>query len=188
MVASLPGMTSKTGLRGTSSTPGGQAQHLDRGLAVDHGGHDVPAVGGRLLADHDEVAVADRRLDHRIALDPQGEQRAWPTRLSGRVSSSSTCCSARIGVPAAIAPSSGTRTSDPTPARAPALAPAPAPARRRAGCRPRGSRERPAADGRAPRGPSAGAPPRTATQARPRPRSRASWVDNHAGRPTRGSS
>src|SRR5690606_40327798 len=41
-------------------------EHLHGGLAVDHGGDDLAGVGFLLLADHDEVTVADRGVDHQI--------------------------------------------------------------------------------------------------------------------------
>src|SRR5699024_8128386 len=45
----------------------GALQRLDRGLALDHGRHDLTVLGHRLTAHHDPVAVADRSIDHRVA-------------------------------------------------------------------------------------------------------------------------
>ena len=61
-----------------------QPVDLDGGLAVDHRGDDVAVFGGGLLAHHDDVAVADRRLDHRVALDLKRKQRALPDQLAGQ--------------------------------------------------------------------------------------------------------
>src|SRR5262245_55826690 len=58
------------------------AERLYGGLAVDHGGNDVTVLGFRLLAHDNPVTVADRRLDHRVTLDLQQEQRALPDQLS----------------------------------------------------------------------------------------------------------
>ena len=56
---------------------------LDRGLAVQHGGHDVAVLGDRLAADRHPVAVADGGLDHRVADDLQDEQLAVADQLAG---------------------------------------------------------------------------------------------------------
>ena len=81
---------------------------LDGGLAVDQRGHDLAVLGGLLLADHDVVAVADRRVDHRVAGDLEQEQGAVADQLLGSGKTSSTRSSARIGPPAAIRPTIGT--------------------------------------------------------------------------------
>ena len=59
-------------------------ERLDGGLAVDHRGDDVAVLGGRLLADDDVVAVADRGVDHRVADDLEQEQRALADQLLGQ--------------------------------------------------------------------------------------------------------
>ena len=46
------------------------AEHLDRGLVVNHRGDDVAVVRLWLLLDHHDVAVTDSGLDHGIAADP----------------------------------------------------------------------------------------------------------------------
>ena len=47
---------------------------FDGGFAIDHGGHDVALVAIFLGADHDVVAVADRGINHGIALDLEHEE------------------------------------------------------------------------------------------------------------------
>src|SRR5690349_11723922 len=59
-------------------------ERLDGGLAVDQRGHDVAVLGRLLLADHDVVAVADRRLDHRVAGHLEQEERALAHELLGQ--------------------------------------------------------------------------------------------------------
>ena len=56
---------------------------LDRRLVVEHRRDDVAVVGARLLAHDDPVAVADRRVDHRVADDLEQEQRALADDLAG---------------------------------------------------------------------------------------------------------
>src|SRR4051812_26925606 len=56
---------------------------LDRGLAFQHGRHDVAVLGDGLAADRDPVAVADRGLDHGVADDLQHEQFAVTDQLAG---------------------------------------------------------------------------------------------------------
>ncbi|MEN9325490.1 MAG: hypothetical protein RL414_1244 [Actinomycetota bacterium] len=42
---------------------------FDGGFAIDHGGNDLAFFGSLLLADHHVIAIADREVDHGIALD-----------------------------------------------------------------------------------------------------------------------
>ena len=58
-------------------------ERLDRRLAVDHGGDDLAVLGDGLATDDDPVAVADRRVDHRVAADLEQEQLAVPDELAG---------------------------------------------------------------------------------------------------------
>ncbi|BCJ57789.1 hypothetical protein Jiend_12110 [Micromonospora endophytica] len=53
-------------------------------LAVEHGGDDLAGVRGRLLPDHHPVAVADRRVEHRVALDLEHEDLALADQLPGQ--------------------------------------------------------------------------------------------------------
>src|SRR2546421_1954856 len=57
---------------------------LDGRLTLDHRGHDLAVVGRGLLAHDHPVAVADRRLEHRVALDLEGEQGALTDQLPGQ--------------------------------------------------------------------------------------------------------
>ena len=56
---------------------------LDGGLAVDHGRDDLAVLRHRLLPDDDPVAVADGRVDHRVADHLQQEQGAVADHLPG---------------------------------------------------------------------------------------------------------
>jgi leucyl-tRNA synthetase len=58
-------------------------QRFDRGLALDHGRHDLPVLGGLLLAHDHPVPVRDRGVDHRVAADLEQEQRALADKLAG---------------------------------------------------------------------------------------------------------
>ncbi len=60
------------------------AEGLHGRLAVEHGGDDVAVVGVRLRTHHDPVAVADGRVDHRLAADLQHEQVALAHELAGK--------------------------------------------------------------------------------------------------------
>ena len=40
------------------------AKHLDRRFTVEHGRDDIAVLGVALLTHHNEVAVADRGVDH----------------------------------------------------------------------------------------------------------------------------
>ncbi len=51
-------------------------------LAVEHGGDDLTRIRGRLLPDHHPVAVADRRVEHRVTLDLEHEDLALADQLA----------------------------------------------------------------------------------------------------------
>src|SRR5699024_4796497 len=59
-------------------------ERLDRGLAIDHRGDDLALLGHLLTAHHDPVAVADRRVDHRVADHLQQEQIAVAHKAGGQ--------------------------------------------------------------------------------------------------------
>src|SRR5690606_17739248 len=60
------------------------AEHLDGGLAVDHCGDDLAGVSLGLLPHHDDVPVADRGVDHRVAAHAQAEHVATSGELAGQ--------------------------------------------------------------------------------------------------------
>ena len=51
-------------------------ESFDCGFAIDHGGDDLALFGGLLGTDHDVVAVADRKINHRITDDFEQEKLA----------------------------------------------------------------------------------------------------------------
>src|SRR5665213_1575104 len=60
-------------LRLQPHAPALAVEALDRRLTVDHRDHDLTVVRVRTGLDDDQIAVQDRRVDHRVALDPQHE-------------------------------------------------------------------------------------------------------------------
>src|SRR5690606_28853754 len=57
---------------------------LDRGLTVDQRRHDLTVFSGGLLPYRHPVAVADGRVDHRVALDLEQKQGAFTHQLPGQ--------------------------------------------------------------------------------------------------------
>src|ERR1700722_9382845 len=57
---------------------------LDRGLAIEHCDHNFAVLGASLGTNEDEIAVENRSLHHRIALDPQHERIGDARHEAGR--------------------------------------------------------------------------------------------------------
>ena len=79
-------MGRESGLAGVSTTLPSLVENVFTvaSLVGDAGHHDVTLLRVGLLADHDEVALDDAGVDHRVALDPQHEQRAGAGEVLGQ--------------------------------------------------------------------------------------------------------
>jgi hypothetical protein len=70
-------------VRQQPDVPVAPLERLDRRLAVDHRRDDLAVLSGGLLTYDHPVAVADGRLDHRVAGDLEHEEGALADELAG---------------------------------------------------------------------------------------------------------
>src|ERR1700744_1663193 len=70
-------------VRDQPDVPVALLEGLHRGLAVQHGRHDLAVLGHLLLADYDPVPVGNGRVDHRVTRDLEQEQGAVTNELPG---------------------------------------------------------------------------------------------------------
>ena len=98
--------------------PAGLAiERLNRRFTIDHRDDDLSVLRGRLRLDDDQIAVEDRGIDHRVALDAQHERALATTKLAGSTNVSSRFSRAVIGTPAATRPTTGSATVSGSPSR-----------------------------------------------------------------------
>jgi hypothetical protein len=60
------------------------AIHLDGSLVIDHRGDDLAGVSLGLLSHHDDIAVADRGVDHGVAAHTQTKDGSTPGKFPGQ--------------------------------------------------------------------------------------------------------
>ena len=79
-------------------------------FAVDHRGDDLTGMSFVLAAHHDDVTVTDRCVDHRLTTHPKSETPCQSRRAREEAQAPRRRApSARIGAPAAMSPTTGTR-------------------------------------------------------------------------------